>query len=319
VEAEQGAKGLVAEIPFRLVDNSIVLTLRLNDSDRELSFLFDTGANGLAIRRDLADSLGIAVSYSQQAGFVGGSSRVQISSGNLVHLTNRLSFGAQNIAIFDNIRRGMDGIIGLNLIRHHVARIDFDRQTISLYNFGEGPRDGEGEIKNGADNDNGNGTVSGADEIAVPITMRGGMMFVPSVLSLTGDTAVRADFLFDTGANYSLIVFSDFVRDRGLLVGGFKPESIGTTVSMGLSTPVYHGRASELSVGDVVVTDLPVTLQTAKSRGANGQSGSGGAGDTGGTGNSIDGSLGIRFWSRYNITVDMLKQEIYLSSRNNPS
>jgi predicted aspartyl protease len=272
----------VAEIPFRRDGHSIVLTLRLNDSDRDLSFLLDTGADGMAIRKTLADSLGIVSKYAQRASIVGGHTQVNISSGNRVHLTDSLSLTQQNIAIFDEVRHNMDGIIGLNLIKSYITKIDFDEQKISLYNFGD---------------------LQHADtEVVVPFKMHGGLVLVPSVLSLTEDGAQRADFLFDTGADYKLIVFSNFVQEHRLLYSGFRAESMGTTVSLGHSTPVYHGTANELTVGNIVVGNVPVTLQAASLTDSSPES-------------VIDGSIGVQFWSGYNITIDLLKKEIHLIPR----
>ncbi|MDR1671164.1 MAG: retroviral-like aspartic protease family protein [Alistipes sp.] len=272
----------VAEVPFRWDGHAIVMTLRLNDSHRELSFMLDTGADGMAIRKTLADSLGIKPNYAQNARVVGGTTQVYISAGNSVHLTDSLTLTGQNMAIFDDVRHGMDGIIGLNLVKNFITKIDFDRQKISFHTFGDRRRD-EGEI-------------------AVPLRMHGNLMTVPSVLSLTGDTACRGYFLFDTGADYKLIVFSDFVEGQGLLESGWKPEAMGTTVSLGHSTPVYHGTASGLTVGYIEVENVAVTLQAAGLAGSL-------------PGNSVDGSIGVQFWAGYNVTIDLSKKEIYLSSR----
>ena len=273
---------LVTEIPFRMIDNSIVLTLRLNDSDRNLSFLLDTGADGMAIRRSLADSLGIVSDYSRQASVVGGSAQVSISSGNSVYLTDSLTLVQQNIAVFDEVRHSMDGIIGLNLVKNYITEINFDRQKLFLYNFGD---------------------LHYADtEMRLPFRMHGSLILVPSVLNLTGDGAQRAWFLFDTGANYKLIVFSDFVEAHQLLKSGFVPESFGTTVSLGHSTPVCHGTASELVVGEIVTPNVPVTLQMGDQNNPSFR-------------NAIDGSLGVQFWAGYHITIDMLKKEIHLAPR----
>jgi predicted aspartyl protease len=273
---------LVAVIPFRQEDRSVVLSVKLNDSDRRLSFLLDTGADGMAIRKSLADSLGIKPSYTQQANIVGGRTQVSISSGNTVYLTDSLSLTGQNMAIFDKVRNHLDGIIGLNLIRKYITRIDFDHQKIYLYGFGDY-----------RDADNG---------MTVPFRMHRALIVIPSELGITETQSVMGDFLLDTGANYSLIAFSHFVREKQLLQTGFKPESIGTTVSLGHATPVYHGKAYELSVGSITKNHIPVTLQAPTP-------------DSSSHGNGIDGSIGIQFWSMYNITIDLLKKEIHLVPR----
>ncbi len=281
-QSRYSKSSLVAVIPFTQEDHSIILTLRLNDSDRPLSFLLDTGADGMAIRKTLADSLGIKSNYAQKASIVGGNTQINISSGNTVHLTDSLSLTQQNIAIFNDVRHNLDGIIGLNLIKKYITKIDFDNRKIYLYNFGDF-------------NCNEAGTT-------IQVKMQGSLVLVPSVLSLTDQGSQRANFLFDTGANYNLIVFNDFVREYELLQTGFQPESMGTTVSLGHSTPVYHGKAYEFSVGDIVTNNMPVTLQV-------------GSLNNSSPNNNINGSIGIQFWSKYNLIIDLLKKEIHLTPR----
>ena len=95
---------LAAVLPFRIEGGSIILSARLNDSPRVMSFLLDTGADGMAIRRSLADSIGLKVSHSQEASVVGGRKTVQISADNVLRLSDSLSLKKQNIAIFERVR-----------------------------------------------------------------------------------------------------------------------------------------------------------------------------------------------------------------------
>lgn len=119
---------LAAVLPFRIEGGSIILSARLNDSPRVMSFLLDTGADGMAIRRSLADSIGLKVSHSQEASVVGGRKTVQISADNVLRLSDSLSLKKQNIAIFERVRNGTDGIIGLNLIRKYITEVNLIRK-----------------------------------------------------------------------------------------------------------------------------------------------------------------------------------------------
>ena len=233
---------LVALIPFRQEDGSIILTVRLNDNSRPLSFLLDTGADGMAIRKSLADSLGIKAGKAQDANIVGGRTRVNISSGNVLHLTDSLSLTDQNMAIFDKIRNNLDGIVGLNLVKGYITKINFDEQKIYLHSFGD-YRYEEGSI-------------------TIPTVLKRSLIIIPSELSITDMESVLGNFLFDTGANYNLIAFGDFVQRNRLLQTGFKPEAMGTTVSLGHSSPVYHGKAYELRIGEISENNIPITLQS---------------------------------------------------------
>ncbi|MDR0893399.1 MAG: aspartyl protease family protein [Mediterranea sp.] len=277
---------LVATLPFRLDDGAIVLQARLNKSDRPLAFLLDTGADGMAIRRTLADSLGLTTSHAQDANVVGGRKTVSISAGNTLRLTDSLSLEGQNIALFEQVRHGLDGIIGLNLLKRYITRVDFDRQTLSLYSFGNYafPRTGT----------------------LVPVQTPQSLILLPSELNLTGRKSIAGRFIMDTGANYELIAFSRFVRKNRLLLSGFKPEGSGSTVSLGHATPVYYGHAASLQVGDIKVQNLPVTLQASN---GNDQSAP----------NGPDGSVGIGFFGHYNFTVDLLRKVVHLEERSRTS
>ncbi|MDU1891654.1 MAG: retropepsin-like aspartic protease [Dysgonomonas sp.] len=274
---------LAGVLPFTQDEESIILKIKLNDSNRVLSFLLDTGADGMAIRKALADSLNLNISHTQNANIVGGQTQVTISSGNTVHLSDSLTLKNQNMAIFEKVRSNCDGIIGLNLVKQYITNIDFDKQQISFYTFGNYKYQDEGK------------TIS--------VSMPYNLILIPGNLNLTGKKTVTGNFLMDTGANYHLIGFSRFVRKNRLLLSGFKPESEGSTVSLGHATPVFNGKAHEFAIGDaIVLNDMPITLQA--------------SGSSESTRKDIpDGSIGIQLFSKYNFTIDLLRKEIHLAPR----
>lgn len=278
---------LIGTIPFTESDESIILQLSLNGVSRPLLFLLDTGADGMAIRKGLADSLNLKINHVQTANVVGGKQQVEISSGNTVCLSDSITLTNQNIAIFEHVRNNTDGIIGLNLIKQFITQIDFDKKLIHFYSFG-------GDIKH---------TDSGR---TIRVSMPNGLIMVSGVLNLTGKKEVAGNFVVDTGANYHLIAFSRFVRKNRLLLSGFKPESEGATTSLGHTTPVYYGKAAEFDLENgIIQTDMPVTLQASGSREST---------DI----NTPDGSIGIQFFNKYNITINLLEREIHLVPRKLP-
>lgn len=266
---------LVTRVPIILKETgSILLTLRLNDHPQELHFLFDSGADGMAISRALADSLGIKADRDQQTSVVGGNMNISISAGNVVYL-DTFKLLNQNIALFEKMRNGIDGLIGLNIAKDYIAEFDLDQLQLSLYTFGKYEYKGDGEI--------------------IEITVPKNIPLVPASLDLSGTGYVDGRFAFDTGANYYLIGFSSFVRSNRLLVSGFKPESQTNTVSFGKSTPTFNGKSVDFKVKDIHLKNMPVALQAGSSWDA-----------------GADGSLGIRFISRYNFTINLLEKEIHL-------
>jgi hypothetical protein len=97
--------------------------------------------------------------------------------------------------------------------------------------------------------------------------------------------------------------FSPCVRKNRLLLSGFKPEGQSVTVSMGLSTPVYQGKAVEFGVGKTIKqSNMPVSLQASSPSSNDWKP-------------HADGSVGIRMISQYNFTINLLEKEIHFSPR----
>lgn len=267
-------------IPFTIEDGSIILSLKLNNDDVLRRFLFDTGANGMAIGRSLADSIGLSISRKQQTSVVGARLEVSISSGNEIHLNDSLSLKKQNIAIFEQIGHGVDGIIGLNLCGEYIVNVNFDTQQLYLYSFGDYDFGQDGEVL----------------DIIIPE----GVILVPCAINIVGKKEVSGHFVFDTGANYHAIAFEQFVRKNRLLLSGFKSEEQASTVSLGVSTPVFKGKASEFRIGEKIHQfDMPITLQASGGQSSNDK-------------NAPDGSVGIQLLDQFNFTIDMLRKKIHL-------
>lgn len=269
---------LVAKIPFEVQDGSIILTVKVNASPRPLRLLFDTGADGMAITRALADSVGIKASREQNTSVVGGNMQISVSEGNTIKL-DTFVLKNQSFAIFPEMHKGSDGIIGNSIAKNYITKVDFDKKELSLYNFGDYAYQDQGT--------------------SVPVTVPAGLFIIPGEVSVVPGQANTGEFVFDTGASYNLICFRPFVKKYKLLVSGFKPEYNGTTSSMGMSTPTYSGRAASFSFSNMTkLTDFPVTLMAGGGQSENWNPG-------------FDGSIGIRTIGRYNFTINLQKKEIH--------
>lgn len=269
---------LVAKIPFEVQDGSIILTIKVNNSQRPLKLLFDTGADGMAITKPLADSVGIKATRQQNTSVVGGNMQISVSEGNTIKL-DTFMLKDQSFAIFPEMHKGSDGIIGNSIAKNYITKVDFDKKELSLYNFGDYRYQDQG--------------------ISVPVTVPAGLFIIPGEVSVIPGQVNTGEFVFDTGAAYNLICFRPFVKKHKLLVSGFKPEYSGTTTSMGMSTPTYSGRAAAFSFANMPkLTNFPVTLMA-----GGGQSESWNPG--------FDGSIGIRTIGRYNFTINLQQKEIH--------
>jgi hypothetical protein len=271
---------LIAKIPFEVQDGAIILTVRVNNNQRPLKLLFDTGADGMAITKALADSVGIKATRQQNTSVVGGNMQISVSEGNTIQLDTFL-LKNQSFALFPEMHKGNDGIIGNSIAKNYITRVDFDKKELSLYNFGDYQYSDKGT--------------------SVPVKMPAGLFIIPGEVSVMPGQANTGEFVFDTGASYNLICFRPFVKKNKLLVSGFKPEYNGTTTSMGMSTPTYSGRAAAFSFSNMPkLTNFPITLMAGGGQSENWNPG-------------FDGSIGIRTIGRYNFTINMQKKEIHFS------
>jgi len=270
----------VATIPFEMVNGSIVLKVKINQSGKTLRLLFDTGADGMAIDQSLADSLGLKITRNNNASVVGGNMKIEVSDGNDVHLESGFVLKNQGIAIFPQMRDHLDGLIGNTMTRHYVTKVDFNKYELSLYEF-----DGY-EYEKG-------GTI-------VPITIPSGLFIIPGNVEIIAGKTYSGNFVFDSGASYNLICFRPFVRQNKMLTSGFVSEYQASTVSMGIASPTFNGKANSFSFANTTpIKNLPITLMA-------------GGGQNENWAPDFDGSIGMGIISMYNFTINRKKNEIYL-------
>ncbi|MFZ4262502.1 retropepsin-like aspartic protease [Sphingobacterium sp. HJSM2_6] len=268
----------IAKIPFENKNGSIILKVRINEYAKELNLLFDTGADGMAVVQDLADSINLKITRQNNASVVGGNQQIQVSDHNQVKL-NELTLDDMSIAIFPNHEKdGTDGIIGNALFRRYITEIDFDNNAIILYTFGEFQYKAQAHI--------------------LKSTFPNGVMEIPANLSVTAGTILSGNFVFDTGANYNLICFRPFVVKHKLLVSGFKSELQSNTVSLGTVTPTFTGIANHFQIAQLPPNKhIAITLM-----GATQQENSWNP--------ETDGSIGIRTICRYNVIINLAQHQV---------
>ncbi|QKJ32811.1 retropepsin-like domain-containing protein [Mucilaginibacter mali] len=270
----------VTTIPFTVVNNAIVLRVKINDNPKPLMMLFDTGADGMALSKAAAADIGLKVDKVQNTSVVGGNMKIELSAGNKFQFENGFEYPNQSIALFNDMGKGLDGIVGNNITRYYITRVDLNKCEITLYppdNYTYEP----------------GGTV-------VPVTIPQGVFIIPGNVEVTPGKAYAGDFVFDTGASYNLICFRPFVRKNKLLVSGFVPDFTASTVSMGMSSPTFNGNSVSFSFANTQpVKNMPVTLMAGGGQNENWNPG-------------FDGSIGMGIISRYNFTINRPKNEIYL-------
>lgn len=270
---------LRAKIPFENHYGKIIIKLRINNYSKPLRFLFDTGADGMAINTALAEEIGLKVTRKNDAAVVGGNMNIKISDGNTIQI-DTFSMQGMGIAIFDNVSKDADGLLGNAFLRRFITEIDYDHHEIRLYDFGKFEYKGTG--------------------YPVSVNVPNGLLLVPGKLNIVPNKVSEGNFVFDTGASYNVICFRNFVQKHKLLVSGFVPKGQSTTVSMGMATPTFTGISDKFEIpgipneGKLPVTLMSGFMQSDKTL-------------------PHDGSIGIRLLSRYNLLINLQESKIYFS------
>jgi len=276
----------VAIIPFEFRNDRIIVKLKINDSNRVLNMLFDTGADGLGIKKEIADAIGLKETRRQQAQVVGGSSEIILSAGNTLHF-DTLQIKNQNIGIFPSYRDDLDGLFGANLLRYFITYIDFDHSVINLYRFGK--------------------ITYPSGGTKIPLDYNTGIPGLKAKVKLNNGKVVLANFHFDTGAAYPLIFFGPSVKQNEL-DKDFAIQFKSTTYSLGHETATLNGIIDLLELGDYKVPHFTGTLQ-------------GYIDGMAFIGTNNDGSLGIKIISKFNCFINLPAKEFYMipnKSFNNP-
>ncbi|HKQ51107.1 MAG TPA: aspartyl protease family protein [Pyrinomonadaceae bacterium] len=244
--SSQAADKPAAVLPFDLIDNRIVIDVRLNGKG-PFRFIFDTGA-GAVVAPEVARSLGLKIENLQTgAGGVGekaverGETKIATVEVGPVRLAD-VEFGVLSFAdtkyVFGAHR--IDGILGFPVFKHYVVRVDYERRRLTF----TPPADF---------------TYKGAGTI-VQLDFDRHLPLVKGELD-----GVAGDFVIDTGARSALILYGPFVERNDLRTKyGARFEGI---TGWGIGGPVRSQivRVRTLKLGSVEVRDLVARLSLQKS------------------------------------------------------
>ena len=264
----------VLDVATKRTSDGILIPIRVNGSARTFRFIFDTGAGRTVLDRAAATSLGLKpTSRGNISGVGSGRVPVDIVSGQSLAIGD-LRLGQVDLrlaSIGDNGNSGerVDGIIGYDLLCATVVRVDFSvpRMTIVDPHAFSPPLDGEN----------------------LPITVRGGWMFVRGTIKVPGKPPVSDEFLLDSGSedavNHPVIRESTGpLRQTRTGAGGF-----------GNSLPGVIGQNEWFELGH---TRIPSTLSACCAATA-----------------EVSRQIGLEILTHFVITFDYLDSRIYLQNK----
>jgi hypothetical protein len=234
-------------VPFTLEGHPILIKTRLNDSQKEYIFIFDTGALTI-IRQEVAKELDLPIGIEVEGNDSSGKSKTI----NLVKLDNII---VGNMAVRDCAAGVTDfseifapqiaGILGSNFFKHFQVSIDYRKKEVTFSR----------EKKQIATQNNG---------IVIPFENDIKMGFAPAIKCEVGEIKVTA--IVDTG-------FPDIVALPLSMIkktNSFKEGKVTTAKGsmgfgmFGMADENYALRIDEFKVGDLQLRKIPSSSHSMK-------------------------------------------------------
>jgi hypothetical protein len=188
----------VAEIPFELKEDFVLVKVGINDKEEPSTFVFDTGATADLLDSTAATKLGLKPDYKHNIDGAGGTQSYDIILNQNLTLPNDIKIENTNLVLADltNLKEAMErdfeGIIGYSLLKNYITKIDYENQKIILFNKIE--------------------QVSTTGYTTIPFDFGNGIP-IPQfdiTITLNNGESFTDRVLFDSGAGLTLLINSPY-------------------------------------------------------------------------------------------------------------
>jgi len=272
------ANGASSLIPCKFVLNSILIPIPTPDKNHAYLIL-DTGAAMPMISESFADKMHIRGGTKFPAIGIGQSVSTGSVSPGIAFSLSGLTFHGAHWAILPNVSLDSSfglpvvGVLGLDLLKGFVVRIDYAAQTVEFMKL--------------------KAFHAPAGAVALRITSGEPGCMVPATVS-TGQGRAPGQFLFDTGNNGTLGLSRNF-QDRHPELK-FKPFAQSGASGVGGTLLTSEAICPALDLGGIRVTEPLVDLDNASQGGEA----------------IMDGGIGNEIWRRFIVTLDVPDKKLYL-------
>lgn len=277
----------VATLPFKLVGNTVLIEVKLNEHQRPFNFVFDTGASATVFDKREARTLKLEPDFSAGVEGASGDSRsFEMCLNQKISIQDHTLEGV-NLVLTDLkvvskfIGRPIAGIVGSDLLRNHVVRVDNSKQIISLF-------------KSANDLD-----TSEYSPIPIKLTPQTPNPVIEVEIGLLSGDKISAKVTFDTGNSGTLNINSSLIEE--------KSKNYYLTESVGING-VYKDKTVEiksLSIGDFKLGNMEIKLR---------QKGESGSQDTSQVGKWL---LGNEVLKRFDYIIDYSSATIFIRPNAN--
>jgi len=129
----------IETIPFDLVHNLIFIEVRINNAEKPLHFLFDTGAGITVIDSKISEQLSLPISGKAKISTSGKSLLSKESTANSLTIGKNIVLDSISLILMDlthlsrYLNTAVDGVIGYDLLNTFITETNIDREEIRFY------------------------------------------------------------------------------------------------------------------------------------------------------------------------------------------
>lgn len=275
------------ELPFEYVNNFIILTVYFNEI-LPLKFIFDTGAEyTLITKKEITDLL--QVDYRKRYPLLGADLTTELYAYLATGVRLRVAdFAAINRSIlvleedyfqFEEFAGiNIQGIIGSDLFRRFVVKIDYRKQKITLIDPSKFDPPGSKYTK-------------------LDIEIYRHKPYIQAQTQMQNDSSFNAKLLLDTGASLPLLLYTG--TNEAIQI---PPKVIKSNIAMGLGGYIegYLGRIQEIQIDEFVLNDVVTNFQDIILEMDSLKL------------NDRNGIIGNLILNRFTVIIDYIRQDIYL-------
>lgn len=271
----EGKSLILSKIPFLKIGAHTYINVKVNGSKKPYLFIFDTGAGGSVVTKELVEELNLNLTKNDTALEMSGNvENVKMSLNNSISLEDEkidgINFYVQSALPSNGITSKVYGAIGYDLLSKYLTKINYEANYIELY-----PPGTSIDIK--------------YDEI--PFTLYEGIPVIENYITTFSGKKIKTKLVIDSGAGFSVSLNSSFFNKYQLeneLKNKVKVSVTGASVNNPFDN--YLSSLLEINVGNFEFKDVPINISLAKE----------GASST----EAIDGVIGLDIIERFNLVLD---------------
>lgn len=280
----------IAEIPFELENDLILLKVYINDNIEARTFVFDTGATSDLLDSTTANKLGLKSNYKKNVSGAGGEKSYDIVLNQRLTLQSKIEIDSTHLVLTDltklkdAFKKDFDGIIGYSLLKKYITKIDYENQKILLYN----------KIEN----------VDTIDYKAIPFEFGNGIPIPQFDISITlkNGESFTGKILFDSGAGLTLLINTPY-NEKNKLSKKAGKSLISESENLHSKSIAEDIAIESMDIGGYKLSEMVVTIANDK--------------DGVSSYENYLGILGAAVISRFDIILDYSSFTLYLKPNKN--